>query len=312
MSTASSSDHGSLYQLRNILNRTNVVKDPTKNFNACDDFFQSIVSGHVIAAFEEVVPEDFDPSTYWMKSDSERKQLLFQFSSEIAEKFVDFSYNEHSKKVTKDKVQEYAIQLMSLGCFYMEFLDSIKEGDGGRIHRCARYLLPIFWNSRRTNYANEVLNMLYQYDFSMSPCHKQQLLWSRCINVHGRRGKNIPADLHMEHLNRVVKDCIRGLGANKTEKAILRVSRALGTIIPILDNFDLIHGVSEISGAHKRKSTGKDVLAIANELRRRKVFHYTSPRKHNKFPNPRNVLHDRKKEDIVEWMTCKLSKLRKS
>ena len=43
-----------------------------------------------------------------------------------------------------------------------------------------------------------------------------QLKWSRTINVHGRAGKNIPADLHMEHLNRVCNGAISGLGAKRT------------------------------------------------------------------------------------------------
>ena len=44
-------DNGSLYQLRNILGRTNVGKDPTKDFNAYEDFFLEVISGHIIAAF---------------------------------------------------------------------------------------------------------------------------------------------------------------------------------------------------------------------------------------------------------------------
>ena len=58
------------------------------------------------------------------------------------------------------------------------------------------------------------------------------------MNVYGCQEKNIPADLHMEHLNKLAKDAIKGLKANKTEKAIVRVERALGTIFPVLQNFD--------------------------------------------------------------------------
>ncbi len=47
MSTYSSSDHGSLYQLRNVLGRTNVGKYPTKDFNACDDFFNTVITAHI-------------------------------------------------------------------------------------------------------------------------------------------------------------------------------------------------------------------------------------------------------------------------
>jgi len=46
-------------------------------------------------------------------------------------------------------------------------------------------------------------------------------------NMHGTPGKNIPMDLYMEHLNRIAKEAIKGLGANKTPKAIQRIGMAL-------------------------------------------------------------------------------------
>lgn len=50
------------------------------------------------------------------------------------------------------------------------------------------------------------------------------------MNTHGHCGKNISADLHMEHLNRVCKDAVTYLGANKTPNAIVRIGKAVGTI----------------------------------------------------------------------------------
>ena len=50
LSTKSSAEHGTLYQLRNLLGRSNVVTDPTKDFNACEDFLLVVISGHIIAA----------------------------------------------------------------------------------------------------------------------------------------------------------------------------------------------------------------------------------------------------------------------
>ena len=146
MSTYAASDHGSLYQLRNILGRTNVGKDPTKDFNACNDFFQAVIQGHIIAAFHGLDIGNFNPSTYWMKQDEERKLILMKFSSQIVDKFVDFSFNRHNKCTSKDLVKEYAIQVLSVGCFYLEFSDSIKEKDGERILRCWRYFLEQWQN----------------------------------------------------------------------------------------------------------------------------------------------------------------------
>lgn len=70
-------------------------------------------------------------------------------------------------------------------------------------------------------------------------------------STHAGPGHNIPEDLHQEHLNRVVKDAIRGLGANKTEPAILHVGKALGTLEPVLRQFDAENKVKKPSGTHK-------------------------------------------------------------
>lgn len=113
----------------------------------------------------------------------------------------------------------------------------------------------------------------------------------------------------MEHLNRVVKDCLKGLGANQTDQAILRVSRALGTLMPVLDHFDQVNSVPDVSGAHTRKNPEKDLVRIVAELHKTKVFKTVPSRKHGSFPNPRNVLHGRPKKDMQEWIINKLSKL---
>ncbi len=148
--------------------------------------------------------------------------------------------------------------------------------------------------------------MIYQHDYALSPAHAHQLLWSRCINVHGRIGKNIPADLHLEHLNRVVKECIKTLGANKTEQAILRIGYALGNIVPVLDQYDLDNNVSPISSTHTRRSEERDLNLLVNELGKSRVFSHIPQRKHMKFPKPRNVLHGRDKKTIEIYLTEKL------
>ena len=89
--------------------------------------------------------------------------------------------------------------------------------------------------------------MLFQHSYGLSPWLSAQLLWSRCINLHGRPGNNIPADLHME----LVKEIIKNLGANITEKAICRVRRAIGTIASVLRKFDEQNDIDSPTGTHK-------------------------------------------------------------
>ncbi len=117
--------------------------------------------------------------------------------------------------------------------------------------------------------------MLYQHDYVLSPANKIQLLWGRCINVHGRKGKNIPGDLHMEHLNCILKGCTHGQRSNQDDKAVVRVSQALGSLVPVLNNFDQVHKVPDLSGAHNRKNEERDQKLIIAELQVKfsKPFH---------------------------------------
>ena len=50
----SGSDHGTLYQLRNLVQRRNVGKEPKKDFNAHHDFFNVVLTSHIIVAAMEV------------------------------------------------------------------------------------------------------------------------------------------------------------------------------------------------------------------------------------------------------------------
>ena len=168
------------------------------------------------------------PDDVWMLDIESRKKTLDAVCNQVVKEFVEFSFHYETPK-GDDAVTSYAKKLLGLGCFYLEYRDAIKEGDGLRVLRCWRYLLPIFYGTGRTNYSCEVLNMLHQ-ELTLPPRLASQLIWSRFVNTHGLPGKNIAGDLYMEHLNRLAKDAIRNLGANKTERAIERVGKAIGTI----------------------------------------------------------------------------------
>ena len=114
----------------------------------------------------------------------------------------------------------HARHLLALGCFYLEFSHAICEGDGDRVLRCWRYMLPMFISSGRKNYAIEALNLLVQHDFSLLPRQAAELIWGRFINTTGLPGRNIPNDLHMEHLNRSVKTAFKILVQIKRRQEI--------------------------------------------------------------------------------------------
>ncbi len=102
----------------------------------------------------------------------------------------------------------------------MEFNDAIREGDGTHIIRCWCYFLLLFKVANRTNYSIKAFTLLAQYCFLFSPQMAMQLMWNRTINIHGRPGRNVLCDLHLEHMNKEAKNSISGLGSNITDEAV--------------------------------------------------------------------------------------------
>ena len=137
----------------------------------------------------------------------------------------------------------------------------------------------------------------------MSPEQFDRLLYNRFVNVTGHPGRNIPADMHMEHLNRQLKECIEGLGSNKTEKGIIKVGKAIGMLGHILQLFDEHNNVSASGGTHHIASTERDQAIIVEDLLRWHTFSTIPHRKpYPSHPNPRSLSHMKPKDDIVRWM----------
>ena len=175
-STMSGIDGSTMYQLRNLINRRNVVKDPSNNFAASEDFILLLTEAHIVAAAMTVfgmASVDNKPSLEMFnatnESSLERRKILGKATDLIVKKFVDLScqnlMDDSSNKEQgidrdDDQVQAYASKLLTLGLLLMEFSDGIREGDGVRILRCWKYFLLLFKANNRTNYSIEALNLL--------------------------------------------------------------------------------------------------------------------------------------------------------
>lgn len=78
-STLSAAEHGTMYQLRNLIGRSNVNADPIHKLNECEDFFKLVVTCHILVAAMEIlrmkdlndiptIPTVAKPQDLWMIS----------------------------------------------------------------------------------------------------------------------------------------------------------------------------------------------------------------------------------------------------
>lgn len=103
-STGSAGDHGTMYQLRNLIGRSNVSADPVHKFNESDDFFKLLIKCHIlVAAMEEFKMKALDDTPclsgvskledLWMEPADRRKSVLRSICGKIVDNFVCFEFN---------------------------------------------------------------------------------------------------------------------------------------------------------------------------------------------------------------------------
>ena len=108
----------------------------------------------------------------------------------------------------------------------------------------------------------------------------------------------MPNDLHMEHLNRICKEAIRGLEVNKTDRAISRVAKSLGTLSPVLDT----------SSIHKAPISDKNRDMIIKELRQLDIFTECAVSSiHPSFPRPHKLFYVRDFSGLTKWMENRIT-----
>ena len=320
-SASSGIDGGSLYQLRNIINRRNVTRSPSGNVTASEEFFLLVTEAHIITAAMTVFgmsslderPRAAEfPQRCEQQSTSIGRRVLLDAVDKLLSRFVDLKFCNPSAP-PEDHVHAYACEILSLGLLLMEFNDAIREGDGTRIIRCWRYFLLLFKANNRSNYAVEAFTLLVQFDFLLPHRLARQLAWSRTVNIHGKPGKNVSCDLHLEHLNREAKNQIAGLGSNITDESVKRVGKALGQLIPILQQYDAMSGIKVPSSRHSKRTCEKDMDILLNQLHKTsQVFGVVPGRAHKTFPHfQTNSMNSMQHAMLTAWMEQQLQKVQR-
>ena len=129
--TKSGMERGTLYQLRNLINRRNVKKEVKSDVNATGDFIEMVVTGYIISAIlsylgmsciNDVPSDSILSPALWMEDDSVRKSALMDVASAIIDKHIDLATMFSGRPHESDDV---SVQDSS------ESGESIGDGGGG-------------------------------------------------------------------------------------------------------------------------------------------------------------------------------------
>ena len=109
------------------------------------------------------------------------------------------------------------------------------------------------------------------------------------MNIKGGLGRNVPCDLHNEHVNKLIKEIIVNMGSNLTEVALQRAVRSISTLAVVCQRFDSQSNVPHHTTAH---SDLVDINKVIGILMNNKILHSIGSRAHKCFTNIHlNPLH---------------------
>lgn len=156
-------------------------------------------------------------------------------------------------KETND-IQNYSVCFLQYVFLIWNFMDAIKEGDIFRTNVCFKTMIPLFYcHSELSKYLAECIDYIQKTEILLSTKMSMKVRAASFINKSGRIGKNKPADMEKENQVKLLNELNRGLGSNKTENAIVGISKAAPVIESVVHHFDEEAGICEIRTTHKSR-----------------------------------------------------------
>jgi len=150
---------------------------------------------------------------------------------------------------------------------YLELCAAIKHGDIKRLQAILKPLTIMMSAGGSPHYALELLRMHYGVRYAWTKLRSEAIFSSMLMNTKGEEDSFIPLDLYQEFNNKLVKECIKRQGSNRSMESLKNVTtpniRLLDTIATNLED-EL--GVPFNSAFHRTMSADDDIRTLINSL----------------------------------------------
>ena len=289
-------EKGTLRFFREKLNRRNVTVD-VKHYEDCEQLFYSVGKCFAVEAlleFFQMVDTKHKPTANGPHGvDAVKEDYQKTYIGNVIDKFLDEFVFLGDDEVT-DGIWCYGVNLIKCFLILADFKDAVSTGNGDHLLILRKQLLiHFFWTPGFNDFAIEMLVNILQCEVLLSETEAKRCKWAATVNWKGGSGKNIEIDLFQEDRNCEMKKLIKSMGANKTEKAITRGSKASGAVSKIVEAYQhqvQIH-LSQQPTPISRQAMPKRLLAQTCEtldlLKKKKAEHLSLSYKFHMIQHPR-------------------------
>ena len=279
-----------------------------KHFEDCKQLFFSVGKCFVIEALMEFFqmddakckPTANGPHSVNIFNEAYQKTYIKDILDKFLEEFIFIGGN----KEVADGVWCYGVNIIKSFMVLADFKDAVVTGNGEYISILRKQLLTHFFATPGFNdFAIEMLINILQCEVLLLKAEAHRCKWAATVNWKGGVGHNIEIDLLGDNRNCEMKKSIRSMGANKTEKAIERASKASGGVSEIVEAFEEQVSIHPKSGSHTHKSSADDEKLISRDLRGLRPFKEEEGRSFETFAGiSHDPTHSLDKVKFKEWI----------
>jgi len=214
--------------------------------------------------------------------------------------------NENNKD--NDHILAYQKALLTFNLTLRNINDCIREGDGERLIECYKFALLCFRNFGHTKYAKAVLKLIFE--IKSNPDKAFRLIWGRFVNNSGMIGKNISLDLHLEHLNKFLKELLMSLRSNLNENNADRISKSVRNTSLIVENVEKNLVAQSKQHSKNTHDAFADVKRLSMEYKKSKVFVCSEGREYESFPKfNEDIFYNMDTTALFKWLKEKKEEL---
>ena len=218
---------------RNSKNIWSSDKTNVKDFRACQDLFDTILDGFIVAFLVDYCGFD---SVSELTSNLEQmgSDHLASAVEKLADLLNDYSAVTKMRKLSpeyRDQQYENLILFMQQGLVLRNFAIAMRNGDSGMVIDCLSYFTVWFQATKKYNYAFETIHLTACIKQLWSPEMRQYWMENCLVNPSGKREGWMACDYLGEYIVREVKAMMHH-NVNEANSKFLRL-----TLSPLILNF---------------------------------------------------------------------------
>lgn len=270
---------GTLKYFREKFDRRNATpKKVLDSFEGSEELFVSMGRAYIISAIlkffgmsavdDKPTVNEF-PKNIIHATEIKKKEYFDEVFGKFVEKFI-LQIDPHTGVyVSDDHIKNYGLCSIFLTILILQLKDTAREADGERNLVNQKFLLSVFKSlGSYSKYAIEMFVSIAQIECLLSPRLSHEFKWGFFVNWRGGEGNNIEDDLAQEITNKLSKNIVQRMGPNKSIASINKISKAMGGITTVKEQFDKSVGIEKVYNTYIHTCTHTYIsdLALSGQL----------------------------------------------